>query len=56
MEKITNDTDYNKVMADIEALMAKGSQNVSKEELEDIRKMALLARDYEQKKYKLSDY
>jgi len=51
MEKINNDTDYNKVMADIEALMAKGSQNVSKEELEEISKMALLAQGYEQGKY-----
>jgi HTH-type transcriptional regulator/antitoxin HigA len=54
MEKINNDTDYNKVVSDIEALMAKGSQNVSKEELEDIRKMALLAQNYEQEKYKLN--
>lgn len=53
MKKITNDADYNQVMAKIDSLMAKGSQKVSKEELEDIRAMALSAQSYEQGKYVL---
>lgn len=53
MKKISNNNDYNNVMAKIDSLMAKGSQNVSKEELEDIRAMALAAQSYEQEKYVL---
>jgi HTH-type transcriptional regulator / antitoxin HigA len=48
MEKIINDTDYEKVMARIETLMDKGSQNISKEELDEISEMSLLAQNYEQ--------
>jgi HTH-type transcriptional regulator/antitoxin HigA len=51
MEKINNDTDYKHLMLKIEALMARGSKNVSKNELEEIRKMALSAQEYESKKY-----
>jgi HTH-type transcriptional regulator/antitoxin HigA len=51
MEKINNDTDYKGLMLKIDALMAKGSKNVSKNELEEIRKMALSAQEYERKKY-----
>lgn len=53
MKKISNDGDYNEVMSKIDSLMAKGSQGVSKEELEDIRTMALAAQGYEQEKYVL---
>jgi HTH-type transcriptional regulator/antitoxin HigA len=48
---INDDGDYSKVMAKIDSLMAKGSKNVSKEELEEIRTLALAAQEYEQKKY-----
>ena len=41
-------------MAKIDSLMAKGSKNVSKEELEDIRVLALAAQEYEQKKHVVS--
>ena len=51
MKKINNDTDYNTVMAKIDSLMAKGSGHVSKEELSEIRTLALSAQSYEQKKY-----
>jgi len=50
---INNDSDYTKVMAKIDGLMAKGSENVSKEELEDIKQLALAAQEYEQQKYSL---
>jgi len=48
---ITDDSDYSIVMAKIDSLVAKGSKNVSKEELEEIRKLALAAQNYEQQKY-----
>ncbi|MDB5150036.1 MAG: Helix-turn-helix domain protein [Mucilaginibacter sp.] len=48
---INNDGDYTTVMAKIDGLMAKGSKNVSKEELEEIRQLALVAQEYEQQKY-----
>jgi HTH-type transcriptional regulator/antitoxin HigA len=50
-KRIDNDSDHAIVMSKIEGLMAKGSENVSKEELAEIRRLALLAQDYEQKKY-----
>ena len=53
MKKITNDADYDSVMAKIDSLMAKGSQKVSKEELEYIRSLSLSAQAYEQEKYVL---
>lgn len=53
MKRIINDGDYNEVMAKIDILMAKGSQHVSKEELEDIRALALSAQSYEKEKYVL---
>lgn len=55
MDKIETDADYEKVMASIEMLMTKGSQNVSKDELEEIRALALLAQAYEQEKYVFSN-
>ena len=51
MEKINNETDYKNLMLRIDTLMAKGSNNVSKSELEEIRRMALAAQEYERKKY-----
>jgi HTH-type transcriptional regulator/antitoxin HigA len=51
MEKITNDTDYQHLMQRIDVLMNKGSKNVSQNELEEIRKMALSAQEYESKRY-----
>src|SRR5665811_1923463 len=51
MKTTTNEADYSNVMAKIDSLMAKGSENVSKEELAEIRKLALVAQDYEQGKY-----
>ena len=51
MKSIKTDADYNSVMAKIDSLMAKGSENVSKEELADIRELALAAQKFEQQKY-----
>jgi HTH-type transcriptional regulator/antitoxin HigA len=51
MKKILNDVDYNHVMAKIDSLMAKGSDKVSKEELAEIRALALTAQAYEHTKY-----
>jgi len=53
-ETINNDNDYATVMAKIDALMAKGSENVSKEELAEIRNLATDAQKYEQQKYVIS--
>jgi len=50
---ISNHSDYTTVMAKIDGLMAKGSGNVSKEELEEIGQLALAAQEYEQQKYAL---
>ena len=51
MTRIKNVVDYSNVMKLIDKLMAKGSENISKEELREIRKLALSAQQYEQKKY-----
>ncbi len=51
MEKVKNEADYSKVMSTIDSLMAKGSGNVSKEELSQIRNLAMAAQVYEQEKY-----
>jgi HTH-type transcriptional regulator / antitoxin HigA len=48
---ISSEADYSAVMAKIDALMAKGSGNVSKSELAEIRTLALKAQAYEQKKF-----
>jgi len=53
MKKINNESDYNDVMVKIDSLMSKGSENISKEELEELRTMALSAQAYEQEKYVL---
>ena len=51
IKEIENEHDYDSVMKKIDALMAKGSTNISKEELTEIRSLALSAQSYEQKKY-----
>jgi len=48
---IMSDPDYNAVMERIDELMAKGSDKVSKAELAEIRKLALAAQTYEQRKF-----
>jgi len=48
MKKIINDVDYNRVMAKIDSLMAKGSDKASSEQLEEIRLLAQAAQAYEQ--------
>jgi len=50
-EKINTDSNYTAVIAKIDSLMAKGSNNVSQMELAEIRELALTAQDYEQQKY-----
>jgi len=47
IKSIHNECDYVAVMAKINPLMAKGSENVSKEELAEIRALALAAQLYE---------
>lgn len=54
MKKIKSATDYSSVMERIDLLMAKGSQNVLKEELLEIRELARAAQEYEQQTYKIS--
>lgn len=51
MKEIKSDADYNNVMTKIDGLMAKGSANVTKEELGDIRTLAQQAQAFEQAKY-----
>jgi HTH-type transcriptional regulator/antitoxin HigA len=48
--KINNDEEYATVMAKIDALMAKGSGNVSKMKMDEIRELALMAQAYEKQK------
>lgn len=51
IKKIATEADYKKVMQTIDALMAKGSKNVTRTELAEIRKLAERAQKYEQSKY-----
>ena len=51
MKKIDNDIDYNSTINRIDGLMAKGSDKVSKDELAEIRSLALMAQAYEKTKY-----
>ena len=48
---IASENDYNAVMSKIDKLMAKGSKNVSKSELAEIRSLALKAQAYEKKNF-----
>ena len=51
---IKNEHDYKVIMGRIDELMAKGGKNVSKEELAEIKEMALAAQQYEQNKYTIA--
>jgi HTH-type transcriptional regulator/antitoxin HigA len=51
---INDDSDYDAVMEKIDGLMAKGSAHVSREELEEIKQLALAAQGYEHQKYTVS--
>ncbi len=51
VNKIKHDIDYNAVMVKIDSLMAKGSENVSKAELAEIKSLAIAIQSYEQEKY-----
>ncbi len=51
VNKIKHDADYNAVMAKIDSLMAKGSENISKKELTEIKNLAIAIQAYEQEKY-----
>ena len=48
---ISTAAEYKKVMKKIDALMNKGSGQVTKQELAEIRELALMAQRYEQQKY-----
>ncbi|WP_316818087.1 helix-turn-helix domain-containing protein [Pedobacter nyackensis] len=51
MKHISKDSEYQAVMSKIETLMTKGSKNVSKEELDELRELALMAQTYEKSIY-----
>lgn len=51
MKKLKSDADYNEVMAKIDALMTKGSENVSLEELAEIRNLAMVSQRYESEQF-----
>ncbi|MGQ7856607.1 helix-turn-helix domain-containing protein [Pedobacter sp. WC2501] len=51
VNKINTEASYQSVMAKIDGLMAKGSGNVSADELAEIRRLALSAQAYEQELY-----
>lgn len=52
-KKITSKADYKTAMARIEQLMAKGSENLTKTELAEIRKLAIAAEGYEHSIYEI---
>ncbi|MDT3401024.1 helix-turn-helix domain-containing protein [Mucilaginibacter terrae] len=49
--EIKSDADYQQVMTKIDGLMAKGSANVTQDELSEIRTLAQQAQAFEQAKY-----
>lgn len=51
IKKITNESDYKMIMNKVDHLMAKGSSKVTKNELIEIRKMAMAAQQYEKTKF-----
>ncbi|WP_295769209.1 helix-turn-helix domain-containing protein [uncultured Mucilaginibacter sp.] len=53
MKAIKSDGDYQTVMTKIDGLMAKGSENVTQEELQEIRELAKQAQAFEQEKYEV---
>jgi HTH-type transcriptional regulator / antitoxin HigA len=48
---IGKDSEYKKVMKKIDVLMNKGSEHVTKSELNEIRELALMAQSYEKQNY-----
>jgi HTH-type transcriptional regulator / antitoxin HigA len=50
---IADEATYNKVMSAIDSLMAKGSENISEAELNELKSLALAAQQYEHKLYKI---
>ena len=50
-KKILTNANYGNVMSRIDKLMSKGSANVSRTEMAEIRKLALAAQQYEQSKF-----
>jgi len=50
---IVNETNYHEVIASIESLMAKGNENIADAELNELRRLALAAQQYEQTLYKI---
>src|SRR5258708_39463885 len=53
-KKIETEADYKSVMARIDNLMSKGSENVSKTELAEILKLAITAQEYEKTKFTIA--
>ena len=51
IKKITNESDYKMIMNKVDHLMSKGSSKVTKNELIEIRKMAMAAQQYEKTKF-----
>ncbi len=51
LKKINASADYKKVMAKVDKLMSKGSSNVTKKELAEIKALAQSAQAFEQNKY-----
>lgn len=47
--RINSEAEYDDIMLKINSLMAKGSKNVTNEELAEIRELALAAQEYEQR-------
>ncbi len=52
---ISDDNNYREAMSEIDRLMSKRSNNVTKSELAQIRKLSLSAQEYEQSKYEIED-
>ena len=51
IKKITSESNYKKVMQEVERLMGKGSKNVTKSELNEIKNLAMAAQEYEANKF-----
>lgn len=52
-KKILNDKEYKAIMSQIDRLMAKGSDKITKREFAEIQKLSLAAQQYEQCKYEI---
>lgn len=51
MKKINNEHEYADIMAKIDGIIAGGSEHIPKDQLAEIRELALAAQEYEQRKY-----